>query len=125
MRLALQVSIATVALLAALLFVGVKLGLASEACAGQMVRASFYGKESGHRTASGLAFDGTQWLVAHRSFPFGTKLRLTYRGRSVVAPVEDRGPFIAGRTLDLSRAVAVSLGTIPAGVATVCMEQLS
>lgn len=93
-------------------------------CAGQMVLASFYGAESGSRTASGLRFDGSQWLVAHRSLPFHTRLRLTYRGRSVVVPVEDRGPYIKGRALDLSRAVAKSLGTIPAGVVTLCMERL-
>jgi len=88
----------------------------------QMVTASYYGAESGNRTASGLRFDGSQWLVAHKSLPFGTKLRLTYRGRSVIVPVEDRGPYIAGRTLDLSEAVARALGTKASGTARICME---
>jgi len=58
------------------------------------------------------------------SLPFGTKLRLTYRGRSVIVPVEDREPYIAGRTLDLSEAGAPALGMKEAGTATVCMERL-
>jgi len=91
----------------------------------QTVVASWYGAESGHRTASGLRFDGSQWLVAHKSLPFGTKLRLTYRGRSVIVPVQDRGPYIRGRELDLSEAVARALGTKGAGTARVCMERLS
>ncbi len=91
-------------------------------CAGTMVRASWYGAESGSRTASGLRFTGREWLVAHRTLPFGTLLRLSYGGRSVTVPVEDRGPYVAGRTLDLSAAVARALGTMPAGVAWVCME---
>ena len=106
-------------------------------CHGQLVRASWYGKETcGHRlpgrgkgkcqTASGIPFDGSQWLVAHKTLPFHSKLRLSYGGKSVVVPVEDRGPWVSGRTLDLSRAVAVSLGTIKAkeGAPLVCMERL-
>lgn len=93
-------------------------------CAGRIVTASWYGAESGRRTASGLRFDGSQWLVAHKSLPFGTKLRLTYRGRSVIVPVQDRGPYIAGRTLDLSEAVARALGTKAVGAARVCMERV-
>ncbi len=77
-----------------------------------MVKASWYGAESGNKTATGHPFNGKQWLVAHRTFPFGTKLRLTYNGRSVVVSVLDRGPYIRGRTLDLSAAVARRLGTI-------------
>lgn len=100
-------------------------GALAMGCAGQLVKASWYGQESGSRTASGLAFDGSQMIVAHKSLPFHTRLRLSYRGKSLVVPVEDRGPYIAGRTLDLSKAVASYLGTIPAGVATICMERLS
>jgi rare lipoprotein A len=98
---------------------------AEQACHGQTVLASWYGSESGSRTASGLYFDGSQLLVAHRSLPFGTKLRLSYRGRSMVVAVEDRGPFVKGRTLDLSEAVARRLGTKGAGVARVCMVVLA
>lgn len=93
-------------------------------CPAGLVRASWYGAESGRRTASGRRFDGRQWLVAHKTLPFGTRLRLTYRGRSIVVPVEDRGPFVAGRTLDLSEAVARRLGTRQAGVPCIRMEIL-
>lgn len=88
------------------------------------MRASWYGTESGSRTANGEAFDGSSMTAAHKSLPFGTKLRVTYRGNSVTVRVNDRGPFIKGRSLDLSRAAAKKLGLIPAGVANVCVERL-
>jgi len=93
-------------------------------CRGRLVKASWYGSESGSRTATGARFDGSQWIVAHKSLPFGSKLKLTYRGKSVTVPVGDRGPYVAGRELDLSSAVANALGTKKAGVATICMEQV-
>lgn len=86
--------------------------------------ASWYGKESGNRTASGAYFDGSQILVAHKSYPFGTRLKITYNGRSVIAPVLDRGPFIKGRELDLSYAAAKRIGLIRPGVARVCWEKV-
>src|SRR3569623_1521646 len=66
--------------------------------------ASYYGNESGSRTASGPRFNQNAMTAAHRSLPFGTKLRVTHRGQSVVVTVNDRGPFIRGRVLDLSTA---------------------
>lgn len=85
---------------------------------GPMV-ASWYGTESGNRTANGEHFNGTSLTAAHRSLPFGTKLRVTYRGKSVVVRVNDRGPYIKGRDLDLSRAAAQRIGLIAAGYGTV------
>lgn len=85
-------------------------------------KASWYGSESGNRTANGEHFDGSSLTAAHRSMKFGTKLRVTYRGKSVVVRVNDRGPYIKGRSLDLSRAAARKIGLIPAGVARVCYE---
>src|SRR6185369_16845112 len=79
-------------------------------------RASFYGNESGNQTASGERFNENALTCAHRSLPFGTKLRVTYRGRSVVCRVNDRGPFIKGRVLDLSKASARAVGLTAAGV---------
>lgn len=99
--------------------------LTSPVLARTCVQASWYGTESGNRTANGEPFDGTSMTAAHKTLPFGTKLRVTYQGRSVVVRVNDRGPFIKGRSLDLSRAAASKLGMIPAGVGTVCMEKLS
>jgi rare lipoprotein A (peptidoglycan hydrolase) len=93
-------------------------------CIGQTVTASWYGTESGNRTANGERFDGTSLTAAHKTLPFGTKLRVTYRGKSVVVRINDRGPFIRGRALDLSKAAAQRIGLIPAGVGSVCMERL-
>lgn len=86
-------------------------------------KASWYGA-TGNRTASGSHYDGSQMIVAHRTLPFGTKLKVTYKGRSVVVTTADRGPFIRGRELDLSHAAAKKLGMINAGVASVCWVKL-
>jgi rare lipoprotein A len=86
--------------------------------------ASWYGAESGSRTANGEFFDGTSMTVAHRTLPFGTKLRVTYDGKSTVVRVNDRGPFVRGRSMDLSRAVAKKIGLLPKGVAHVCWEKI-
>ena len=59
---------------------------------------------------------------AHRSLPFGTKLRVTHGGRSVVVTVNDRGPFIHGRVLDLSTGAARAIGLTSAGVGRVTAE---
>lgn len=70
--------------------------------------ASWYG--SGHRTANGERFNPAGLTAAHRSLPFGTRVRVTYGARSVVVRINDRGPFIAGRTIDLSRGAARAIG---------------
>jgi rare lipoprotein A len=87
--------------------------------------ASYYGNESGSRTASGQRFDQNALTCAHRSLPFGTKLRVTHGGRSVVVTVNDRGPFIRGRVLDLSTAAARAVGLTSAGVGRVTAEVIS
>ena len=84
--------------------------------------ASFYGNESGSRTASGQRFDQSAMTAAHRSLPFGTKLRVTHNGRSVVVTINDRGPFIKGRVLDLSTGAARAVGLTSAGVGHVTAE---
>jgi rare lipoprotein A len=84
--------------------------------------ASYYGNESGSRTASGQRFNQNAMTAAHRSLPFGTKLRVTHGGRSVVVTVNDRGPFIRGRVLDLSTAAARAVGLTSAGVGRVVAE---
>jgi len=81
--------------------------------------ASFY--RSGVKTANGEAFDPNQLTAAHRTLPFGTKLRVTNlkTGKSVIVRVNDRGPYIAGRIVDVSYSAAQSLGMIEQGVANV------
>jgi rare lipoprotein A len=86
--------------------------------------ASFYGNESGSKTASGQRFNQNALTCAHRSLPFGTKLRVTHGGRSVVVTVNDRGPFVHGRVLDLSTAAAREVGLTSAGVGRVTAEVL-
>ena len=84
--------------------------------------ASFYGNESGSKTASGQRFNQNAMTAAHRSLPFGTKLRVTHRGRSVVVTINDRGPFIKGRVLDLSTGAARAVGLTSSGVGHVTAE---
>jgi len=72
--------------------------------------ASFYGNESGSKTASGQRFNQNAMTAAHRSLPFGTKLKVTHGGRSIVVTINDRGPFIKGRVLDLSTGAASAVG---------------
>lgn len=62
------------------------------------------------RTANGERFNPNALTAAHRTLPFGTKVRVTHKGRSVVVRINDRGPFVRGRQLDLSRAAARSIG---------------
>ena len=85
-------------------------------------KASYYGNESGSKTASGQRFNQNAMTAAHRSLPFGTKLRVTHRGQSVVVTINDRGPFIRGRVLDLSRGAARVIGLTGAGVGHVTAE---
>jgi rare lipoprotein A len=87
--------------------------------------ASFYGNESGSKTASGQRFNQNAMTCAHRSLPFGTKLRVTHGGNSVVVTVNDRGPFVRGRILDLSTAAARAVGLTSAGVGRVTAEVIS
>jgi rare lipoprotein A len=84
--------------------------------------ASYYGNESGSRTASGQRMNASAMTCAHRSLPFGTKLRVTHGGRSVIVTVHDRGPFIRGRVLDLSTGAARVIGLTGAGVGRVTAE---
>lgn len=87
--------------------------------------ASWYGPGfHGRSTASGERFDQNGLTAAHRTLPFGTRLRVTLNGRSVVVRVNDRGPFIAGRTIDLSYGAAKQIGLTATGVASVRIERV-
>lgn len=73
--------------------------------------ASWYGPGfHGRKTASGERFNQHAMTAAHRSLPFGTKVKVTYKGKSVIVRINDRGPFIKGRTIDLSKAAARAIG---------------
>ena len=78
--------------------------------------ASWYGPGfAGRRTASGERFNPAELTAAHRTLPFGSKVRVTHNGRSVVVRINDRGPFHGGRVIDLSQAAAEEIGIRRAG----------
>jgi rare lipoprotein A len=85
--------------------------------------ASFY-RMHGRRTASGERVDMAALTAAHPTLPFGTKVRVTdvSTGRSVTVRVNDRGPFVRGRVIDVSYAAAQSLGMVGRGVAKVKLD---
>jgi len=84
--------------------------------------ASFYSDEQ--PTANGEKFDPNAMTAAHRTLPFGTKLRVTNlaTGRSVMVRVNDRGPYISGRVVDVSYSAAESLGIVGRGIAKVKLD---
>jgi rare lipoprotein A len=84
--------------------------------------ASVYSTESGRGTASGQRLNPHALTAAHRSLPFGTKVRVTnkHNGRSVVVTINDRGPFVHGRVIDLTPASAHALGF--SGLAPVTLD---
>ncbi len=87
--------------------------------------ASWYGPGfQGRKTASGARFNMNALTAAHRSLPFGTRVKVTNvkNGRSVVVTINDRGPFTRGRIIDLSKAAAGRLGILKQGVAKVRVE---
>lgn len=87
-------------------------------------RASWYGPGfHGKRTASGERFDMSDLTAAHRTLPFGTRVRVrnTQNGREVVVRINDRGPQMSDRIIDLSRAAAAALDLLQAGVAPVVL----
>lgn len=73
----------------------------------------------GVRTASGERFRPDGLTAASRTLPFGTRVRVTYGSRSVAVRINDRGPYVRGRCIDLSRGAARRIGLIGAGVGTV------
>jgi len=82
-------------------------------------RATWYGPGfAGRRTASGEVFDPAELTAAHRTLPFGTRLKICLRGRCVVVRINDRGPF-GNAILDVSRAAGERIGLIGPGIATV------
>lgn len=87
--------------------------------AAQTGKASYY--KHGHRTASGERFNATDYTAAHRTLPFGTRVLVTNldTGISVIVRVNDRGPFIKSRIIDVSYNAAKVLGITRSGVATV------
>ena len=89
--------------------------------------ASFYGRRfQGRATASGERYDADELTAAHRTLPFGTRVKVTNldNDRSVVVRVNDRGPFKDGRIIDVSKKAADQLGFVNAGLARVKIQVL-
>lgn len=97
----------------------------NDANAAQVGSASWYALHS--ITASGERMNPSALTAAHRSLPFGTKVRVKNlrNGRSVVVRINDRGPFAGGRIIDVSKAAAAKLGMINAGTAKVSVTRLN
>ncbi|WP_239996571.1 septal ring lytic transglycosylase RlpA family protein [Photobacterium phosphoreum] len=90
-------------------------------------KASFYANMfQGRKTANGQIFDQGKLTAAHRTLPFGTKVKVTNvsNNKSVIVTVNDRGPFIRGRMIDLSKSAFRAIGNTRSGVLNVTMEIL-
>jgi rare lipoprotein A (peptidoglycan hydrolase) len=91
-------------------------------------RASWYGPGfRGRKTASGEIFDDSKFTAAHKTLPLGTIAKVTNlsNGKSVKVEINDRGPYVDGRIIDLSHAAAHALGMVDRGVAHVEIEPVS
>ncbi len=89
--------------------------------------ASWYGPGfHGKKSASGQTFNQNAMTAAHKSLPFGTKLRVVDQrtGKAVLVTINDRGPYAKGRIIDLSKAAATKLGFRNAGHTKVCIERV-
>jgi len=92
---------------------------------GETGYASWYGgKFQGRQTASGEIFDTNKLTAAHKSLPFGTVVEVTNldNGKNIEVRINDRGPFVEGRIIDLSRAAATKIGMMSTGIAPVKVE---
>ena len=98
------------------------LAAGGSASGGSYALASFY--SHGQRTASGEKFDPRDLTAAHRTLPFGTRIRVTNlaTGQAVTVRVNDRGPFVRGRAIDVSSSAAKMLGITRQGVAKVKLD---
>ncbi len=106
---------------AGLCLAGAGIAQGGDQCGG----ASWYGPGfNGQQAASGEIFNQNAMTAAHKSLPFGSRILVKNQrnDRAVVVRINDRGPYVHGRILDLSRAAAIELGFMRAGVTTVCIS---
>lgn len=91
----------------------------------QTGKASYYAdKFNGRKTASGVTFRNSKKIAAHKTLPFGTKVKVTNlaNGKSTKVIIQDRGPHVAGRIIDLSKKSARKIGMVEQGVGNVKIE---
>jgi len=87
--------------------------------------ASYYSdKFNGRPTSNGESFSNARYTAAHKKLPFGTKVKVTNlgNGKSVIVRINDRGPFVVGRIIDLSKAAAAAIGMLNEGTAKVTLS---
>lgn len=113
------------AITAVTVMAGLMIAASTATASAQCGRASWYALTS--KTASGERMNPSALTAAHRSLPFGTKVRVTNQsnGRSVVVRINDRGPFVRGRVLDLSKGAAQQLGFVSSGQTAICLNRES
>ena len=108
-----------------LIIIGITFSIACSPKITQKGKASFYAdKFNGRKTASGEKFRNSKLTAAHKSLPFGTKVKVTNlkNGKSVKVEINDRGPFVAGRIIDLSKKAARKIGIDKEGVGNVIIK---
>jgi rare lipoprotein A len=110
------------------LITGILLALSLYSCSGRFVeegKASYYSdKLSGKKMANGEKYNPRKLTAAHKTLPFGTKVKLTnpQTNRSVKVKITDRGPFVPGRIVDVSYRAANKLGMVKSGVSSVKLK---
>lgn len=96
---------------------------ARKSCVARNGEASYYGGGfNGRRTACGEIFNDSRLTAAHKTLPCGSRVKVTYHGRSVIVRINDAGPYAGGRVIDLSTAAARSIGLVNAGVGYVTLQ---
>lgn len=108
-----------------ILLIAVSLLLTTVAAHAQCGMASWYGPGfHGKKTASGVIFNANAMTAAHKTLPFGSKVKVTNQktGKSVIVTINDRGPFHKGRIIDLSKAAASKIGI--KGTGKVCFKRI-
>ena len=114
-------------MVAAAAVTGLMLSVTGTMAAGQCGGASWYGPGfHGKKTASGERFNENAMTAAHKTLPLGSVVKVTDQrtGKSIKVTINDRGPFVKGRIIDLSKAAAAKLGTKQAGVGKVCVAKI-
>ncbi|MDH6231261.1 rare lipoprotein A [Mesorhizobium soli] len=104
---------------------GLMIAASTVTASAQCGRASWYALTS--KTASGERMNPSAMTAAHRTLPLGSKVRVTNQsnGRSVIVRINDRGPFVKGRVLDLSKGAAAKLGFVSSGQTAICLARES
>lgn len=86
-------------------------------------KASYY--NTGKITASGQSFNSNNMTAAHKYYKFGTKLKVSRKNKSIIVLINDRGPFVKNRCLDLSKKAAAEIGLLHNGIGNIYIQKLN